>query len=171
VHFVVFYCIIILKCAAQRTFKKILGESAAPLFREKNSHLPARSTQQNCPQRSAAADKIYGATSKTTVTMTIATVRSVIKYSKKSGKILSHWSKPFLQMIHTNFSFGCECCVLSGRGLCDELIIRPEESHRLWCVVVCNLTTSWTRSPWPTGEGGASCAKNKEGAKAKISHL
>jgi hypothetical protein len=21
----------------------------------------------------------------------------------------------------------CECCVLSGRGLCDELITRPEE--------------------------------------------
>ena len=30
----------------------------------------------------------------------------------------------------------CECCVLSGRGLCDELITRPEESYRLWCVVV-----------------------------------
>ena len=33
----------------------------------------------------------------------------------------------------------CECRVLSGRGLCDELITRPEESHRLWCVVVCDL--------------------------------
>jgi len=32
--------------------------------------------------------------------------------------------------------------VLSGRGLCDELITRPEESHRLWCVVVCDLGTS-----------------------------
>ena len=30
----------------------------------------------------------------------------------------------------------CECCVLSGRGLCDGLITRPEESYRLWCVVV-----------------------------------
>ena len=29
------------------------------------------------------------------------------------------------------------CCVLSGRGLCDELISHPEESYRLWCVVVC----------------------------------
>jgi len=35
-----------------------------------------------------------------------------------------------------------ECCVLSGRGLCDELITRPEESYRLWCVVVCDLETS-----------------------------
>jgi len=33
----------------------------------------------------------------------------------------------------------CECCVLSGRGLCDELITRPEESYRMWCVVVCDL--------------------------------
>jgi len=33
----------------------------------------------------------------------------------------------------------CECRVLSGRGLCDELITRPEESCRLWCVVVCDL--------------------------------
>ena len=33
----------------------------------------------------------------------------------------------------------CECCVLSGRGLCDGLITRPVESYRLWCVVVCDL--------------------------------
>ena len=48
----------------------------------------------------------------------------------------------------------CECCVLSGRGLCDELITRPEESYRLWCVVVCDLETSCMRRPWSTGEGG-----------------
>ena len=34
------------------------------------------------------------------------------------------------------------CCVLSGRGVCDELITRPEESYRVWCVVVCDLETS-----------------------------
>ena len=43
-----------------------------------------------------------------------------------------------------------ECCVLSGRGLCDGLITLPEESYRLWCVVVCNLESSWMRRPWPT---------------------
>ena len=32
--------------------------------------------------------------------------------------------------------------MLSGRGLCDELITRPEESYRLCCVVVCDLETS-----------------------------
>jgi hypothetical protein len=30
------------------------------------------------------------------------------------------------------------CCVLSGRGLCDEMITRSEEFYRLWRVVVCN---------------------------------
>jgi len=36
----------------------------------------------------------------------------------------------------------CECCVLSGRGLCDGLIICSEESYRLWRVVVCDQETS-----------------------------
>jgi hypothetical protein len=39
----------------------------------------------------------------------------------------------------------CECCVLSGRGLCDGLITSPEESYRLSRVVVCDLETSKTR--------------------------
>jgi hypothetical protein len=42
----------------------------------------------------------------------------------------------------------CECRVLSGRGLCDELIIRPEESYRLCCVVVCDLETSRIGAPY-----------------------
>jgi hypothetical protein len=37
----------------------------------------------------------------------------------------------------------CDCCVLSGRGLCYELITHPEEPYRLWCVVLCDLETSW----------------------------
>jgi hypothetical protein len=36
--------------------------------------------------------------------------------------------------------------VLSGRGLCDELTTRPEESYRLWCVAVCIIESSSTRS-------------------------
>jgi len=47
------------------------------------------------------------------------------------------------------------CC------LCDELITRPEESYRLWCVVVCDLETSWMRKLWPTGGGGAVAPKEK----------
>jgi len=37
---------------------------------------------------------------------------------------------------------------LSGRGLCDELITRPEESYRLCCVVVCDLETSRICAPY-----------------------
>ena len=50
------------------------------------------------------------------------------------------------------------CCVLSGRGLCDKLITRPEESCRLWCVV-CDLETSRMRRPWPAL--GRSATKKK----------
>jgi len=38
--------------------------------------------------------------------------------------------------------------VLAGRGLCDELITRPEESYRLCCVVVCDLETSRIGAPY-----------------------
>ena len=48
--------------------------------------------------------------------------------------------------------------VLSGRGLCDELITCPEESYRLCCVIVCDLETSCLRRPSPTG---GCCAKHK----------
>ena len=41
--------------------------------------------------------------------------------------------------------------VLWDRGRCDDLITHPEESYRLWCVVVCDLETSWMRKPWPSG--------------------
>ena len=49
------------------------------------------------------------------------------------------------EIVGSNPTGGMEVCllrVLSGRGLCDELITRPEESYRLWCVVVCDLETS-----------------------------
>ena len=36
----------------------------------------------------------------------------------------------------------CGCCVLSVRGLCDELITRAEGSYRMWCVVMFDLETS-----------------------------
>jgi len=44
----------------------------------------------------------------------------------------------------SNPSGGMDVCVLwvlvlSGGGLCDGLITRPEESYHVWCVVVCDL--------------------------------
>ena len=44
----------------------------------------------------------------------------------------------------------CECCVLSGRGLCDGLNIRSEESYRMWRVVVGDQETSQARRLKPT---------------------
>jgi hypothetical protein len=41
-----------------------------------------------------------------------------------------------------------QCCVLSGKGLCDELVTHPEESYRLWFVVECDLETSRMRRAW-----------------------
>ena len=56
-------------------------------------------------------------------------------------------------------SVSCECFVLAGIGLCDEPISRPEESYRLWCIIVCNLETSRTRRPWPAL---GCCARERE---------
>ena len=52
----------------------------------------------------------------------------------------------------SNPAGGMDVCLLSvlsvsGRGLFVALIAGPEESYRLWCVVVCDLETSRTR-PW-----------------------
>jgi hypothetical protein len=38
--------------------------------------------------------------------------------------------------------------VLSGRGLCEELITHPVESYRLCCVAVCDLETSRIGAPY-----------------------
>jgi hypothetical protein len=61
-------------------------------------------------------------------------------------------------------SFSCECCVLSSRGLCGELITRPEESYRQWCVFECDLEISWMRKTWPTG----GCRADKQTNKHQI---
>jgi hypothetical protein len=45
--------------------------------------------------------------------------------------------------------------VSSGRGLCDVLITRPQDTYRLSCVTVCVLKTSRFRRPWPALGCGA----------------
>ena len=52
----------------------------------------------------------------------------------------SRWGHGYLSVYY-------ECWVLSGTGICDELITRAEESYRLWCVLVCDLEISWMRTP------------------------
>ena len=53
--------------------------------------------------------------------------------------------------------------MLSGRDLCDELITRPEESYRLWCVDVCDLETTRISRPWTAlgrnAKGGEKCTR------------
>jgi hypothetical protein len=67
-----------------------------------------------------------------------------LRSSSAAARLLGLWVRilpgPWIAVL-------CECCVLSGRGLYDEPITRPEESYRLWCVVVCDLETSWDHSP------------------------
>ena len=69
-----------------------------------------------------------------------------LRRSSAAARLLRSWVRipPWAWM-----SVCCECCVLSGRDLCDELISRPEESYRLWRVVVCEQETSIMRRPWP----------------------
>jgi hypothetical protein len=52
--------------------------------------------------------------------------------------------------VGSNLTGGMNICLLQMlcRGLCDELITRPEESYRLWCVVVCDLETSRICAPY-----------------------
>jgi len=45
----------------------------------------------------------------------------------------------------------CVCYVLLGRDLWYELIPRPEESYRLWCIIVCDLETFRMSRHWPSG--------------------
>jgi hypothetical protein len=63
-------------------------------------------------------------------------------------------------------SVSYECCVLSGRGLCDELIPRPEESYRLWCVWVCSWSVIKMTRPRPPK--GCRAIKKKLGGRSEL---
>ena len=67
-----------------------------------------------------------------------------LRRRSEAARLLEFWVRisPGARM-----SVSGECDVLSGRGLCDGLITRPEESCRLWCVVECDLETSRMRRP------------------------
>ena len=58
-----------------------------------------------------------------------------------------------------------ECCVLSGRGLCDEMITRPEESYRLWCLSVCDMWGANEEEGHGQGQLGGYRAKRKKEKK------
>ena len=58
--------------------------------------------------------------------------------------------------------------MLSGRGLCDELITRPDESYRLCCVVVCDLETSRIDAPYIYDISNLRVNPKKSGIKPKL---
>ena len=59
----------------------------------------------------------------------------------------------------------CDCCAWSGRGLWEGPIIRPEESYRVWCVVMWCRNLKKMRRPWTALGPGAT-----EKKKLKLLH-
>ena len=71
------------------------------------------------------------------------------KISAGERPVAAHLLRSWVQIPPGAWIFVCcEFRVLSCRGLCDELITRPEESYRLCCVVVCDLETSRICAPY-----------------------
>jgi hypothetical protein len=70
-------------------------------------------------------------------------VRSQWPQGQMRGSTAAHLLRPGFESHPWHGCFVC-CvyCVLLGRGYCDELITRPEESYRLWRAVVCDKQTS-----------------------------
>jgi hypothetical protein len=60
---------------------------------------------------------------------------SGLRRRSAAGRLLGLWPRIPQEAW---MSVGCACCVLSGRGLCVELITRPEESYRERCVSECD---------------------------------
>jgi len=51
--------------------------------------------------------------------------------------LLACWDCGFESDLRLKY-VSCDCCVLSGRGLCVGLIINPERSYRVFmCVCMC----------------------------------
>ena len=71
------------------------------------------------------------------------------KISAGERPVAAHLLRSWVRIPPGAWIFVCrKCRVLSGIGLCDELITRPEESYRLCCVVVCDLETSRIGAPY-----------------------
>jgi hypothetical protein len=64
-----------------------------------------------------------------------------LRRSFSAARLLRLSSNPTVALTFVCYDY----CVLSGRGLCDELIIRLGESYLLWRVVVYDLENSKTR--------------------------
>ena len=75
--------------------------------------------------------------------LTVLYSRSQLPRGRRRGSAAAHLLRSWARIPPGAWMFVCcECCVLSGKGLCDELITRPEESYRMWCFVTCDQETS-----------------------------
>jgi len=59
------------------------------------------------------------------------------------------------EIVGSNPTGGMDVCLLWILRLvrlrsCDEPIIHLDECYRLWCIVECDLKTSWMMKPWTT---------------------
>jgi hypothetical protein len=65
------------------------------------------------------------------------------------------WGRSFAGIASSNPAEGMnvsfECCMLSGRGICDGLITRPEESYRMWFVFSVIVKSRQRRGPGRLG--------------------
>jgi hypothetical protein len=70
-----------------------------------------------------------------------SSVQNIVRYLKALIYVFVSWFL-FVLPFAVTFLFFSACLThltIFSRGLCDELITHPEESYRLWCVVVFNL--------------------------------
>jgi len=64
-----------------------------------------------------------------------------LRHSSAAARLLGLW----VRIQSGEWMFVCFVCRVSGRGLCEELISRPNDSYRRWCVDVSDLPTSRMR--------------------------
>ena len=60
--------------------------------------------------------------------------------------LCSNWSTRWEKTTCIHFLYEAVCTQPGS-----ELITHPEEPCQLWCIIVCDLETSWMRRPWHTG--------------------
>ena len=63
-----------------------------------------------------------------------------------------------------------DCCVLSGRGLCDSQVTSSEQSYRLKCVVVGHSLISRIRRYWPLLRRRATGKKLRNGSVTELKY-
>ena len=68
------------------------------------------------------------------------------RYGSSAARLLGLW---FRIAPGARMSVSCDCCVLSGRGLCDGSIAHHEEYYRVCDVSQCDLGVS-TKTTRPT---------------------